>query len=43
VQLTADALNIFQARLRTYFQFSNATFTQYDPGRQIMVGVRGRF
>ena len=43
VQLTADALNIFQARLRTYFQFSNATWTQYDPGRQIMVGVRGKF
>jgi len=43
VQLTADVLNIFQSRLRTYFQFSNATFTQYDPGRQIMVGVRGRF
>lgn len=43
VQLTADVLNIFQARLRTYFQFSNATFTQYDPGRQIMVGIRGKF
>jgi len=43
VQLTADALNIFQARLRTYFQFSNATFTQYDPGRTIMIGVRGKF
>jgi TonB-dependent receptor len=43
VQLTADALHLFQARLRTYFQFSNATFTQYDPGRTIMIGVRGKF
>ena len=43
VQITADALNLFDARLRTYFQFSNATFTQYDPGREIMIGIRGKF
>jgi len=43
VQITADALNLFDARLRTYFQFSNATFTQYSPGREIMLGIRGKF
>ena len=43
VQITADALNLFDARLRTYFQFSNATFTQYDPGREILIGIRGKF
>jgi outer membrane receptor for ferrienterochelin and colicin len=43
VQITADALNLFDARLRTYFQFSNATFTQYNPGRELMIGVRGKF
>jgi len=43
VQLTADGLNLFDARLRTYFQFTNATFTQYNPGREILIGIRGKF
>ena len=43
VQLTADATNLFGAKLRQYFQFQNATFTQYDPGRTITLGVRARF
>jgi TonB-dependent receptor len=43
VQITADALNLFDARLRSYFQFSNATFTQYDPGRELLIGIRGKF
>ena len=43
VQITADALNLFDARLRTYFQFSNATYTQYNPGRELMIGIRGKF
>ena len=43
VQLTGDALNLFDARLRNYFQFTNATFTQYNPGREIMIGIRGKF
>jgi TonB-dependent receptor len=42
-QLTFDATNIFDAKLRQYFQFSNATFTQYNPGRTLMVGLRGKF
>ena len=43
VQVTADVLNLFDAKLRQYFQFQNATFTRYDPGRQIMIGIRGKF
>jgi TonB-dependent receptor len=43
VQVTADALNLFDAKLRTYFQFSDATFTQYSPGRELMIGIRGKF
>lgn len=43
VQITADALNLFDARLRSYFQFSNATFTQYNPGRELLIGIRGKF
>jgi TonB-dependent receptor len=43
VQITADALNLFDARLRTYFQFPNATFTDYNPGREILIGIRGKF
>jgi TonB-dependent receptor len=42
-QLTFDATNLFDAKLRQYFQFSNATFTEYNPGRTIMVGFRGKF
>lgn len=43
VQLTADALNLFDERLRTYFQFRNATFTEYNPGRELLIGIRGKF
>ncbi len=42
-QLTFDATNIFDAKLRQYFQFTNATFTQYNAGRTLMVGFRGKF
>lgn len=42
-QLTFDVANLTDATLRSYFQYPNATFTQYRPGRQFMVGVRGRF
>jgi len=28
---------------RAYFQFSNATFTSYKPGRTISVGMRMKF
>jgi TonB-dependent receptor len=42
-ELTFDVQNIFKARQRSYFQFANATFSDFSPGRQIMVGLRGRF
>jgi TonB-dependent receptor len=41
--LTFDVVNLFEAVQRSYFQFSNATFTSYNPGRTVMIGVRGRF
>jgi TonB-dependent receptor len=43
VELTFDAVNIFNKQQRAYFQFENAAFTNYSPGRQFLVGVRGRF
>ncbi|PSJ36994.1 TonB-dependent receptor [Allosphingosinicella deserti] len=42
-EVTFDVINLFKADQRSYFQFENATFTQYNPGRTIMVGLRGRF
>ncbi len=42
-QLTMDVINLTKERQRSYFQFENAAFTLYDPGRQVMIGLRGRF
>ena len=42
LQLTLDGLNLFDAKQRTYFAFTNATYTEYAPGRELMFGVRGR-
>ena len=42
-QLTVNIANFTDATLRSYFQFSNNTFTQYKPGRQFLVGLRGTF
>ena len=41
--LTLDVINITKSTQRSYFQFPNAAFTYYTPGRTVMVGVRGRF
>jgi TonB-dependent receptor len=41
--LTFDVVNLGNAAQRTYFQFSNATFTQYTPGRTFSLGVRAKF
>lgn len=41
-QLTFDVTNFTNAKQRSYFQFENATFTQYTPGRTFMIGLRGR-
>jgi TonB-dependent receptor len=42
-QLTLDVQNITKEKQRSYFQFPNATFNQFDPGRLILIGLRGHF
>ena len=42
-QLTFDVVNIFKEEQRSYFQFENAAFTSYQPGRTVLIGLRGRF
>jgi hypothetical protein len=42
-ELTVDVINITKATQRSYFQFENAAFTSYNPGRTVLVGLRGRF
>jgi outer membrane receptor protein involved in Fe transport len=41
--ITFDVINLTKSTQRTYFQFQNATFTQYDPGRTFVLGVRLKF
>jgi len=41
--LTFDVVNVTNEKQRNYFQFSNATFTQYNPGRTYSLGLRGKF
>jgi TonB-dependent receptor len=41
--ITLDVINLFEEKQRSYFQFPNATFTQYDAGRTVILGLRGRF
>ncbi|MES1195451.1 MAG: TonB-dependent receptor [Steroidobacter sp.] len=42
-EVTVDAANLFNAEQRQYFQFTNAAFTVYKPGRQYMIGIRQKF
>jgi TonB-dependent receptor len=42
-QVTADAINLLDAKQRAYFEFPNETFTEYNPGRELMIGFRARF
>ncbi len=42
-QVTLDVVNFTNSKLRTYFQFPDATFTEYKPGRQFLIGIRGSF
>jgi TonB-dependent receptor len=41
--LTFDIVNLNRASRRTYFQFDNATFSQYSPGRTYSFGLRMKF
>jgi TonB-dependent receptor len=43
VQITLDCTNFTGASQRQYFEFPNATYTDYSPGRTYMFGVRARF
>ncbi len=42
-QLTVDVININEEERRAFQQFSNATFSLFDSGRTILVGLRGTF
>jgi len=41
--LVLNLINITKESQGSYFQFPNATFNEYNPGRTVLVGVRGRF
>lgn len=43
VQLSFDIANVTKEKQRSYFQFENAPFTIYDPGRTYSLGVRAQF
>ena len=42
-RITLDVINITKEEQRSNFYWDNAMFTQYQPGRQILVGIRGKF
>ncbi len=41
--LVVNVINITKEAQSSYFQFPNATFNEYNPGRTLLLGVRGRF
>lgn len=41
--VTLDVTNLTKETQRSYFQFSNATNDLYNPGRTVLLGVRGKF
>lgn len=41
--LTFDVVNVTDTERRAYFQYPNATFTLYKPGRTLALGLRGKF
>ncbi|HEU4652154.1 MAG TPA: outer membrane beta-barrel protein, partial [Croceibacterium sp.] len=41
--LTLDVINITKSTQRSYFQYPSAAFTYYEPGRMVMIGLRGAF
>lgn len=42
-ELTLDIQNMWKSKQSSYFQFSNAPFAVYEPGRVWIFGVRGTF
>ncbi|TCM20514.1 TonB-dependent receptor [Novosphingobium sp. PhB165] len=43
LRLTLDVLNINNAPIRTTFQYDNAAYSVYYPGRQVLLGLRANF
>ncbi len=43
VRLTLDVLNITNEPIRTTFEYSNAAYSVYYPGRQVLLGLRANF
>ena len=43
IELTLDVSNVGRAKQRSYFQFPNATFTEYKPGATYLLGMRATF
>jgi outer membrane receptor protein involved in Fe transport len=43
VRLTLDVLNITNEPIRTTFEYSNAAYSAYYPGRQVLLGLRANF
>lgn len=43
LQLTLDVWNATRSKQRSYFQFPNATFTEYTPGATYLLGLRASF
>ncbi len=41
--VVVNVINIAKEPQSSYFQFPNATFNEYNPGRTVLVGIRGRF
>jgi len=41
--LTFNVTNLNQAKRSQYFQFANATYASYDPGRTFQLGLRAKF
>jgi TonB-dependent receptor len=42
-QITFNIINATKEKQRQYFQFNNATFTEYKPGSTYMLGTRWKF
>lgn len=42
-RVTLDVINITEEPQRSTFAWDNAAFSFYQPGRQVMLGIRGKF
>jgi outer membrane receptor protein involved in Fe transport len=43
LRLTLDVLNITDEPIRTTFEYSNAAYSVYYPGRTVLAGIRANF